>query len=257
MFPSSFNILDLLLLLSRFSCFQLCATHRRQPTRLLSPWDSPGKSTGMGCHFLILDLQCFLISRIQLKELVIEWNMKEEHDFHDMEVSGNLLGSWVMLRCFPDSIIDLLIPNMLKFVVLIHLFAYHDNHDCPHILLFNINFPFLFSSALLQFLGRPEIYFCLFILIVMGLHCFAWAFSICGEWGLFSICDVWALYCGLSCRGAWVLGCKGLSSCGNGLSSCGSWPQEHGLKRCCAWALSLRGMWDLPDQGLKFCLLNC
>jgi len=159
MFPSSFNILDLLLLLSRFSRFQLCATHRRQPTRLLCPWDSPGKSTGMGCHFLILDLQCLLISRIQLKELVIEWNMK---DSHDMEVSGNL-GSWVMLRCFPDSIIDLLTPNMLKFVVLIHLFAYHDNHDCPHILLLNINFPFPFSSALLQFLGRPEIYFYLFI----------------------------------------------------------------------------------------------
>ena len=29
--------------------------HRRQPTRLLSPWDSPGKNTGVGCHFL---LQC-------------------------------------------------------------------------------------------------------------------------------------------------------------------------------------------------------
>ena len=27
--------------------------HRRQPTRLLCPWDSPGKNTGMGCHFLL------------------------------------------------------------------------------------------------------------------------------------------------------------------------------------------------------------
>ena len=26
--------------------------HRRQPTRLPSPWDSPGKNTGVGCHFL-------------------------------------------------------------------------------------------------------------------------------------------------------------------------------------------------------------
>ena len=24
-----------------------------QPTRLLCPWDFPGKSTGMGCHFLL------------------------------------------------------------------------------------------------------------------------------------------------------------------------------------------------------------
>ena len=29
--------------------------HRRQPTRVPRPWDSPGKNTGVGCHFL---LQC-------------------------------------------------------------------------------------------------------------------------------------------------------------------------------------------------------
>ena len=29
--------------------------HRRQPTRLPRPWDSPGKNTGVSCHFL---LQC-------------------------------------------------------------------------------------------------------------------------------------------------------------------------------------------------------
>ena len=29
--------------------------HRRQPTRLPHPWGSPGKNTGVGCHFL---LQC-------------------------------------------------------------------------------------------------------------------------------------------------------------------------------------------------------
>ena len=29
--------------------------HRRQPTRLPRPWDSPGKNTGVGCHVL---LQC-------------------------------------------------------------------------------------------------------------------------------------------------------------------------------------------------------
>ena len=29
--------------------------HRRRPTRLPHPWNSPGKNTGLGCHFL---LQC-------------------------------------------------------------------------------------------------------------------------------------------------------------------------------------------------------
>ena len=34
--------------------------HRRQPTRLPRPWDSPGKNTGVGCHFL---LQCMKVKR--------------------------------------------------------------------------------------------------------------------------------------------------------------------------------------------------
>ena len=32
--------------------------HRRQPNRLRRPWDSPGKNTGVGCHFL---LQCMKV----------------------------------------------------------------------------------------------------------------------------------------------------------------------------------------------------
>ena len=33
-------------------------SHRQQPTRLPHPWDSPGKNTGVGCHFL---LQCVTV----------------------------------------------------------------------------------------------------------------------------------------------------------------------------------------------------
>ena len=32
--------------------------HRRQPTRPHRPWDSPGKNTGVGCHFF---LQCMKV----------------------------------------------------------------------------------------------------------------------------------------------------------------------------------------------------
>ena len=32
--------------------------HRHQPTRLSCPWDSPGKNTEVGCHFL---LQCMTV----------------------------------------------------------------------------------------------------------------------------------------------------------------------------------------------------
>ena len=34
--------------------------HRWPPTRLLCPWDSPGKNTGVSCHFL---LQCMKVKR--------------------------------------------------------------------------------------------------------------------------------------------------------------------------------------------------
>ena len=46
-------IMLLLLLLSHVSCVQLYVTNR-----LLCPWDSPDKNTGVGCHFL---LQCMRV----------------------------------------------------------------------------------------------------------------------------------------------------------------------------------------------------
>ena len=45
----------MLLLLSHFSRVR---PHRQQPTRLPRPWDSPGKNTGVDCHFL---LQCMKV----------------------------------------------------------------------------------------------------------------------------------------------------------------------------------------------------
>ena len=48
-------------LLSAAKSLQSCPTlrpHWLQPTRLPRPWDSPGKNTGVGCHFL---LQCMKV----------------------------------------------------------------------------------------------------------------------------------------------------------------------------------------------------
>ena len=42
------------------------AAHRRQPTRLPCPWDSPGKNTGVGCHFLLQCVKVKSLSCIQL-----------------------------------------------------------------------------------------------------------------------------------------------------------------------------------------------
>ena len=41
--------------------------HRRQPARLHHPWDSPGKNTGVGCHFL---LQCMKVKSLSHARLL-------------------------------------------------------------------------------------------------------------------------------------------------------------------------------------------
>ena len=48
-------MLLLLLLLSHFSrtVSDSVRPRRRRPIRLPRPWDSPGKNTGVGCHFLL------------------------------------------------------------------------------------------------------------------------------------------------------------------------------------------------------------
>ena len=50
--------------------FQSCPTlrhHREKPTRFPRPWDSPGKNTGVGCHFL---LQCMKVKLLSLSDPV-------------------------------------------------------------------------------------------------------------------------------------------------------------------------------------------
>ena len=43
--------------------------HRQQPTRLPHPWDSPGKNTGVGCHFF---LQCIKVrSESEVAQLLV------------------------------------------------------------------------------------------------------------------------------------------------------------------------------------------
>ena len=48
----------LLLLLSRFSRVRLCATPETAAHQAPRAWDSSGKNTGVGCHFL---LQCMKV----------------------------------------------------------------------------------------------------------------------------------------------------------------------------------------------------
>ena len=82
--------------------------HRQQPTSLPCPWDSPGKNTGVGCHFL---LQCMKVksdSEVALsgpmdcslpgstvhgifQARVLEWGASA---FSEQALGGQLNGQW-------------------------------------------------------------------------------------------------------------------------------------------------------------------
>ena len=67
--------------------------HRQQPTRLLHPWDSPGKNTGVGCHFL---LQCMKVkseSEVAEDEMVGWHHRLDGHEFEQALGDGEGQGS--------------------------------------------------------------------------------------------------------------------------------------------------------------------
>ena len=64
--PGQDLLMSVLLLLRRFSRVRLVRPYGRQPTRLPCPWDSPGKNTGVGCHFLLQCVKVKSLSRVRL-----------------------------------------------------------------------------------------------------------------------------------------------------------------------------------------------
>ena len=44
--------------------------HGLQPTRLFCPWDFPGKSTGVGCHCLLLPITCKCVLFPKTKDII-------------------------------------------------------------------------------------------------------------------------------------------------------------------------------------------
>ena len=65
---------------------QSCPTlrpHRQQPTRLCRPWDSPGKNTGVGCHFLLHCVKLKSESEVaQSRQWPLNLQMEGSHVFH-------------------------------------------------------------------------------------------------------------------------------------------------------------------------------
>ena len=69
--PQIWTCVGLLLPPSHISRVWLCATPETAAHQVPRPRDSPGKNTGVGCHFLLQCMKVKSLSRVQL--LVIPW----------------------------------------------------------------------------------------------------------------------------------------------------------------------------------------
>ena len=65
--------------------------HRRQPTKLLHPWDSPAKNTRVGCHFL---LQCMKVK----SESEVAQSCPTLHDHVDCSLPGSSVHGTLQAR---------------------------------------------------------------------------------------------------------------------------------------------------------------
>ena len=104
--------------------------HRRQPTRLPRPWDSPGKNTGVGCHFL---LQCMKVK----SESEVAQSCPTLHDPIDSSLLGSSVHGIFQARilewdafAFSELILISAIKLMLLFVQV--SFFFFCNKQCCH-----------------------------------------------------------------------------------------------------------------------------
>ena len=112
--------------------------HRRQHTRLLCPWDSPGENTVVGCHFL---LQCMKgKSESEVAQLCIH-----VHTLHMYAAAAKSLQSCLTLRdpmdCSPpgSSIHGIFQARVLEWAALsfsmyacIQMYAHTPTHMYVH-----------------------------------------------------------------------------------------------------------------------------
>ena len=101
--------------------------HRRQPTRLPRPWDSPGKNAGVGCHFL---LQCMKVkSEIEVAQLCPTLSDPMDgslpgSSFHGIFQARVLVWGAIAFSVYaPSSSPNLKKKSYLKFREIISLYA--------------------------------------------------------------------------------------------------------------------------------------
>ena len=98
--------------------------HRQQPTRVPCPWDSPGKNTGVGCHFL---LQCMEVK----SESEVTQSCLTLRDPMDCSLPGSSVHGIFQARVLewntelPKFIGQLYVLEEVSVKLFAHLFSYY------------------------------------------------------------------------------------------------------------------------------------
>ena len=119
--------------------------HRQQPSRLPCPWDSPGKNTGVGCHFLSnawkWKLKVKSLSHVQLQG---PHGLQPTRLLHSWDFPGKstrvgchcllwvLWPTTVQISQRPLAII-LYKPKPLPFIIGDSITRTHTAHFCPYL----------------------------------------------------------------------------------------------------------------------------
>ena len=93
--------------------------HRWQPTRLPRPWDSPGKNSGVGCHFL---LQCMKVK----SESEVAQSCPALHDPMNCSLPGSSIHGIFQARVLDWGAIAFSeeIPKMPNFCIIFYLVTF-------------------------------------------------------------------------------------------------------------------------------------
>ena len=120
---------------------------RRQPTRLCLPWDSPGKNTGVGCHFL---LQCMQVK----SENEVAQSCPTLSDPMDCSPPGSSIHGIFQARVLECSAIAFSEHSHWPIAILVFLYGSPSSSACkasPHVLFIQQDSPdFLITQQLVS-----------------------------------------------------------------------------------------------------------
>ena len=96
---------------------------RQQPTRLPHPWDSPGKNTGVGCHFLLQCVKVKSLSPVRLfkNPWTVTYQAPPSTGFSKQEYWSGLPLPYPTLSTRPSQTTHEMVPTLSTLHTLSHL----------------------------------------------------------------------------------------------------------------------------------------